>query len=472
MREAADPVAQGAAPSAAPGLLRQLGPVELTSIVVGGIIGSGIFISPAIVARETGAPGLSLAVWVVAGVIATCGGLCYAELSAAIPESGGTYVFLRRAYRSPMIAFLFGWAMFFASFTGAIAAVATAFAEYAGYFFERLIPYGTPARRAVAVALILFLTGVNYLSVRLGSRVQNAATFLKVAALAGIIGAGLTLGQGGASHFGPLLPPADSGAGPGLLASFGTALIAAVFAYNGWSYSSYVGGEARDPTRNLPLSILLGIAVVLVIYLLVNVALLTALPFAELRSTSRPAAAAMEAVLGPVGGGLTALAVMISTFGAANAVMLSCSRTYFAMSRDGLFFERLARVHPRHRTPANAILVQGLIAAAFAVSGGFEQILTYYAFVDYLFFTMAVAAVLVLRRTEPALARPYRVWGYPLTPLVFIAITGWYLVNTLVQRPTETAVGVALTVAGVPFYLYWARGRQAGTREMGTRHGD
>jgi APA family basic amino acid/polyamine antiporter len=437
--------------------------VELTSIVVGGIIGSGIFISPAIVARETGAPGLALAVWVVAGVIATCGGLCYAELSAAIPESGGTYVFLRRAYRTPVIAFLFGWAMFFASFTGAIAAVATAFSEYAGYFLERLVPYGTLAKRTVAVALILFLTGVNYVSVRLGGRVQNLATFLKVAALVAIIGVGLVLGRGGASHFQPLLPA--GGVDAGLVASFGTALIAAVFAYNGWSYSSYVGGEARAPERNLPLSVLLGIAIVLVVYLLVNVALLAVLPFDELRSTSRPAAAAMEAVLGPVGGGMTAVAVMISTFGAANAVMLSCSRTYYAMSRDRLFFRRLAEVHPRYRTPANAILVQGLIAAAFAVSGSFEQILTYYAFVDYLFFIMAIAAVFVLRRAEPTLHRPYRVWGYPITPLVFIAITGWYLVNTLVQRPAETAVGVALTLAGVPFYLYWRKGERG--RERG-----
>jgi APA family basic amino acid/polyamine antiporter len=440
-------------------LKRQLGPVELTSIVVGGIIGSGIFISPAIVARETGSAGASILVWVVGGVIATCGGLCYAELSAAIPETGGTYVFLRRAYRWPMVAFLFGWAMFFASFTGAIAAVASAFAEYAGYFLEPLFPYGPMAKRVLALALILGLTAVNYVSVRWGGKVQNVATMLKVGALVGLIVVGLALGSGGALATGPLF--ASSRAGGAGITAFGTALIAAVFAYNGWSYSSYVGGEARNPSRNLPLSILLGIAIVLVVYLLVNVALMKVLPLDQLAATSRPAAAAMEAVLGRAGGGFIAVAVMISTFGAANAVMLSCSRAYFAMAEDGLFFRALERVHPKFQTPANAILVQGLVAGAFAVSGSFEQILTYYAFVDYVFFIMAIAAVMVLRRTEPNLPRPYKVWGYPITPLVFIAIVAWYVINTLIQRPAETAVGVALTLAGVPFYLYWTRQNRA-----------
>lgn len=436
-------------------LERGLGLSAATSIVVGGIIGSGIFIAPAIIAREVGAPGLSLAVWVIAGIVATAGALCIAELAAAVPETGGQYVFLRRAYRSPLLAFLFGWAMFFASFTGAIAAVATVFAGYLGHFLEGAVPYGTGAQRAVAVGLILFLTAINYLSVRLAGRVQTIATSLKVVALIGVIAVAFLLGQGDATRFAPFLP--ETPPSTGLIAAFGTALIPAFFAYNGWTYSAYVAGEVKDPERTLPRSILIGIAIVLVVYLLMNAALVYVLPFETLRTTGRPAAAAMELVLGPVGGGVTALAVLISTFGTANAVLLSCTRTYFAMSRDRLFFPALERVHPRHRTPANAILVQGILASAFALSGTFEQILTYYAFVDFLFAVLAVGAVMMLRQREPGLARPYRAWGYPVTPLLFVGFGVWYLVNTAIHRPAESAVGVVLTLSGIPFYLYWSR---------------
>ena len=437
----------------APTLLRGLGPVEATSIVVGGIIGSGIFISPAIVAREVGAPGLSLTVWVVAGLLATCGALCYAELSAAIPQTGGTYVFLKRAYRLPIIAFLFGWAMFFASFPGPIAAVATAFAEYAGYFLAPIMPYGTMEKRTLAVLCIAGLTWANVVSVRVGGRVQNAATALKVLALLVVILVGAFLAHGSTARFQPLLPAGRPGAS--LIPMFGTAMIAALFAYNGWTYSSYVGGEVRDPERSLPISVIGGIGIVLAVYLMVNVVFIYALPFAQLAQSSRPAADMMEAALGRAGGSAIALAVMISTLGAANAVLLSCSRAYYAMSQDGLFFKAMDRVHPRFRTPANAILAQGVMAAAFALSGSFEQILTYYAFLDYLFFTMAVAGVLILRKTEPQLPRPYKVWGYPLTPLVFLVVCVWYLGNTITHRFGETMVDVALTLSGVPFYLYW-----------------
>jgi len=437
------------------GLVRVLGPLGTTSIVIGGIIGSGIFISPAIVAREIGSPTGALAVWVVAGLIAACGALCFAELSAAVPETGGQYVFLRRGYRSRPLAFLFGWAMFFASFTGAIAAVATAFAEYAGYYLEQVIPYGPGEKRVVAIGLILFLTVINYLSVRLAGAVQNVATGLKLLALAGVIAVCLLLEAPATSPVATVTSVPQSGSG--LLAAFGTALIPALFAYNGWTYSAYVAGEVRNPERNLPLSILAGIAIVLVVYLMLNVALLRVLPFEDLQTTTRPAALAMERLLGPVGGGLTALAVMISTFGTANAVLLSCTRTYYAMSKDGLFFKALERIHPRYRTPANAILVQGTLASLFALSGSFETILTYYAFVDFLFGALAVWAVVMLRKHEPDLRRPYRLWGYPLTPLVFAAFSAWYLINTLIQRPLESAVGIVLTLSGIPFYLYWTR---------------
>ncbi len=439
-------------------LERQLGPVAATSIIVGGIIGSGIFISPSIVAREVGAPGLSLLVWGLAAIIAVCGALCYAELSAAFPETGGTYVFLKRAYGAPIVAFLFGWTAFFASFTGAIAAVATAFAEYAGFFLARVIPYDSFSKRMVALSCIVLLTALNYVSVRWGAKTLNAATLLKVLALVGVVAVGLLGGAGSPDRFVPLLP--SDLRGVGLLAVMGTALIPALFAFNGWTYASYVGGEVRRPQRNLPLAVMVGIGIVLVVYLLVNVAFIYVLPFDQLVRSTRPAADVVETVLGPVGGGLVAAAVMVSTFGAANAVLLACARIYYRMSRDGVFFKALDRVHPRFRTPANAVVAQGVVASAFALSGTFEQILTYYAFIDYAFFSMAVAAVIILRRKLPDLPRPYRVWGYPWPAIIFLSVMAWYLANTLTHRFAESMVGILLTLSGVPFYLYWTR-RQA-----------
>jgi APA family basic amino acid/polyamine antiporter len=439
-------------------LPRTLGLVAATSIVIGGIIGSGIFISPAIVAREVGAPGLSLGVWVVGGLVAACGSLCFAELASAIPATGGTYVFLKRAYRAPVLAFLFGWSAFFVSFPGPIAAVATAFAEYASVFLGPIMPYGVWAKRIVAVTMILTLTAVNYVSTRSGGRVGVVATTLKAGALLGIVFVGLVLGGAQLDRLAPVAPPAASLSS--VIPAFGTGLIAVLFAYNGWTYSSYVGGEVKNPERNLPLSILAGIGITIVLYVSVNLAFLTVMPFERLQATNRPAADLMEMVVGPPGAAVLALAVMVSTMGAANAVLLSCARSYFAMATDGLFFKTFDKVHPRWKTPSNAVLAQGLMASAFALSGSFEQIMTYYAFLDYFFFTLAVAAVMILRRTEPDLPRPYRVWGYPFTPLVFLVICAWYLGNTLLYRTSDSLVGILLTLTGLPFYFYWVRRRR------------
>ena len=391
------------------------------------------------------------------GLIAACGSLCYAELSAALPVTGGTYVFLKRAYRSPLLAFLFGWSAFFVTFPGPIAAVATAFAEYASVFLGGIMPYGVAAKRIVAVTMILVLTAVNYVSTRSGGRVGVVATVLKAAALIGIVIVGLGFGGAQFSRLVPVAPPGASVSS--LVPAFGTGLIAVLFAYNGWTYSSYVGGEVKNPERNLPLSILAGVGIVIVLYVCVNLAFLTVIPFEQLRTTSRPAADLMAIVVGPAGEAVIALAVMISTLGAANAVLLSCARSYFAMATDGFFFQTFDRVHPRWKTPSNAILAQGLMASAFALSGSFEQILTYYAFLDYFFFTLVVGAVLILRRTEPSLPRPYRVWGYPVTPILFLVVCAWYLGNTLIHRTGDSLVGIVLTLSGLPFYFYWARRR-------------
>jgi APA family basic amino acid/polyamine antiporter len=443
-----------------PALVRGLGLPGATSLVAGTIIGTGIFISPSIVARDVGAPGLSLIVWVVCGVLATCGALSFAELGAAIPRAGGTYAFLHRAFGRPWLPFLFGWSMFAVVLTGVMAAVATAFAIYAGYFLEGVIPYGVWTQRAVAVGCILFLTAMNILGVRVGGGIQVGLTVVKVAALAALVLAGLLLGGGDAAA-GNLVPLLPGGRTPAAtLGAFGTAMIVALFAFNGWWYATFVAEEVRRPERNVPRAILLGMAAVLVLYLLANVVYLRVLPFEQLQATERPAADVMQAMIGPAGAGFIALAVMVSAFGTLNAQLLSIPRVYYAMARDGLFFDAVARVHPRFHTPATAILIQGVWASVLALSGTFAQIIGYTAFPNYAFLALGVLGLLVLRRREPDLPRPFRVWGYPVTPLLFLLVFAWYLVNSLVYAFRPTMVGILLTLTGIPLYLYWQRRRR------------
>jgi basic amino acid/polyamine antiporter, APA family len=451
-----------------PGLVRGLGLVGATALVAGTVIGTGIFVSPSLVADQVGAPGLSLMVWALCGLLALCGGLCYAELGAALPRTGGQYEYFRRAFGGELIPFLFGWAMFFVVLTGVQAAVATAFAIYAGYFLEGVISYGIWQQRLVAVSCIAFLAVMNILGVVIGGRIQILFTVLKVAALAGLVAVGLWLGGGDSP--GSLVPLVPEGRGTAAtLGAFGTAMIVALFAYNGWWYSTYVAEEVRAPERNVPRSIFVGMGIVLVLYMLANVVYLTVLPFEALQATERPAADAMVRLLGPVGGTLIALAVMLSAFGTVNAQMLSIPRIYFAMARDGLFFKWVRRVHPRFRTPAWAIGAQALWASGFALSGTFRQIVTYTAFPNYFFLSLGVVALIVLRFKEPDLERPYRVFLYPLTPLLFLAVFGWYLVNSVVYEFRDTMVGIVLALSGLPFYfLLFRKGKRTpsnGTNE-------
>jgi amino acid transporter len=436
-------------------LLRGLGPVAALMLVAGAVIGTGIFLSPSIVAREVGAPGLSLLVWAVCGLLALSGGLCFAELGAAIPRSGGTYAFLQRAFGQRWLPFLFGWSMFAVVLTGVMAAVATAFAIYAGHFLGRIMPYGIWTQRAVAIGCIAFLTTMNVIGVRAGGRIQVVFTLAKIAGVTLLIVAGLALGEnvGGVT---PFLPDRSAGA---TLGAFGIAMIVALFAYNGWWYSTFAAAEVRDPQRSIPFSIIGGMAVVLIVYLLANIVYVTVLPFETLQASERPAADVMTVLLGPRGGDFIAAAVMLSAFGTVNAQLLSIPRVYFAMARDGLFFAAVARVHPRYRTPAVAIALQGIVASVLALTGTFQQIITYTAFPNYTFLTLGVVSLIVLRRREPDLPRPFRVPLYPFTPLLFIAIFGWYLVNSLQHSFRDTMVGIALTLAGLPLYFYWTRRR-------------
>ena len=434
---------------AAPTLVRGLGRVEATTIIIGGVIGSGIFLAPSIVARNVGSPGWSMAVWVVAGILATAGGLCYAELGAALPETGGTYQYLKRIYRSPLLAFLIGWMFFFVDGPGSLAAVATAFASYAGFFF----PMGPLGIKLMAAGALLALVAVNVVGVRTGGWVQNVLTALKVLVLVFIMLLPLLGAQGSWQHF------LDPGTIPpnGRLAAVGAAIVPASFAYSGWTFTSYVAGEIRDPGKGLPRGIIIGMGTVIVIYLGVIAAYQYVLPFDRLASSSLVATDAMQAVLGGRAAGFVAASVMISTLGALNAAVMVFPRMGYALATDGLFFKGLEKVHPRYRTPAAAIVVQGLIACAFVASGSYDKILGYFGFTDFVAYGLVVLGVLILRRREPDLARPYRVLLYPVTPILFLALCTAYLGTTLLGRPVESLVGVALTMTGVPFYYWWTR---------------
>jgi amino acid transporter len=437
-----------------PGLVRGLGTLEATTIIIGGVIGSGIFLAPSLVARNVGSPGWSLAVWVVAGLVATAGGLCYAELGAAVPETGGTYAYLKRIYRSPLIAFLVGWMFFFVDGPGSLAAVATAFATYAAVFLHT----GPTGTKVVAMLALLALIGVNLVGVRTGGAAQNALTALKLVVLASIAVLPFAFGRGDWSHF------LASGTGPAAgsrLAAIGAAIIPASFAYNGWTFTSYVAGEIRDPGRGLPKGIIVGMGTVIVVYLAVIVAYQYALPFDQLARSTVVASDAMRTVIGDRSAQFIAAAVMISTLGALNAAVLAFPRMGFALAQDGLFFAALGRVHPRWRTPAAAIGVQGALACLFVASGSYERILGYFGFPDYVAYLLVGVGVIVLRRREPALDRPYRLWGYPVTPLAFVGLCVAYLVTVMVGRPVESSIGVALTLTGLPFYWWWRRRRPA-----------
>lgn len=438
-----------------PGLARGLGLREGLSIVVGGIIGSGIFVAPSIIARIVRAPGLSLVVWLVAGLLAVCGALCYAELTAAIPVTGGTYAYLRRAFGSPLIAFCFGWTFFFVDGPGSIAAVGTVFAAYATLLMPSGMAVSPNVAKIMAVGSIVVLTAVNYVGVRIGGTVQTILTGLKIVTLVTVVVIAFVAVPAAGPRFAPFLPEASNTVT--LVVSIGAAMMPALFAFGGWTYSTYVAGEMIDPQRNVPRSLIFGIGVVLAIYLAVNATYLWVLPFDRVRESSHVASDAMQAAIGPRGASLVAAAVVVSTLGALNAIILSYARIAYAMARDGLFFERLQRVHPRFRTPANAIVVQGVIASAFAFAGGFEEILGYFSFVEYLFFSLGVAAVIVLRVRAPNLPRPHRVWAYPLPPVLFLSVSAVYLTSLLATRFRGSMVGVVLLLTGLPFYFWWRR---------------
>ena len=506
-------------PSSSARLVRGLSLLDATMIVVGSMIGSGIFITSAESSRLVGSPGWLLAAWALAGVLTITGALCCAELAAMWPRAGGQYVFLREAF-GPSIGFLFGWGLFLIIQTGTIAAVAVAFANFTGaltdvisaesYLVQPLTilkPFtirglafngyalSLSTQQLLAVVMILFLTFINTRGLQTGRLIQNTFTFTKTAALLGLILVGLLLGwnHGSAAYTSSWWASWDNGWKPtaaqvwfepashgllllALVMLLGRAMVGPLFAQSAWNNVTFTAGEVRDPGKNLPRALLLGCGIVVTLYLLANLAYVVTLPLAQIQNApqNRVATAVMQAAIGPSGTIVMAIAIMISTFGCNNGLILAGARVYYAMARDGLFFKRVDSVNAHH-VPAVALLAQGIWASLLvlprtvtvnqqtsAVNYGnvYTQLLEYIVSADLIFYMLMVGAVIVMRRKAPEIERPYRTFGYPIVPLVYLLIAGLFVVDLAILAPSTSGIGYLLVLTGVPIYYVWSRKTQ------------
>ncbi|MFN7933566.1 MAG: amino acid permease [Bryobacteraceae bacterium] len=447
------------------GLRRELGVWAAAAIVVGTVIGSGIFLVPKTMVNAVGSPELVFAVWVFGGLLSLAGALTYAELSAALPEAGGEYAYLREAY-GPLWAFIYGWTQMWIGKSGSIATLATAFFYYLANFFPKLegvllyipIPLGPDGGplelrygQLLAMAVILLLAGVNYFGVRFGGGVQVGLTIVKVALIGAIIAIGLTTPVANSANF------TTSTAATGGIAGFFAALVAALWAYDGWNNVAMVSSEIRNPEKNLPRALILGTLAVVVIYLLANAAYFFVLSAQQVATTDRVAAEMMRRIMGDSGAAAVSLAAMLSIFAALNGSILTGSRVPYAMARDGMFFRPISVVHPRWCTPSNAILAMCVWSAILVLSGRYEQLFTYVIFSTWILYGMATASVIVLRRKRPDMPRPYRTVGYPFVPALFVLVAVALLASTLRTSPRESLMGIGIILAGLPFYYHWKR---------------
>jgi len=482
-------------------LIRALGPVDATMIVMGSMIGSGIFITSAESSRLSGAPGWLLLAWAVAGLLTITGALCCSELATMMPRAGGVYVFLREAY-GPSIGFLYGWTLFLVIQTGTIAAVAIAFAKFLGVFVAAVsldnyliapISLGSYAislsiEQLVAIALIALLTWTNTRGLEVGKIIQNTFTFAKTAALAAVVVIGLSLGwhansaaltstwwDSWANGWSPQIaqPGFTFVGGLALILLFGKSMVGPLFAQTAWTNVTFIGSEVRDPGKNLVRALLFGCGSVVILYLLANVAYLAVLPFSEIQHApqNRVAVAMMNAVFGHPGAMCMAAAIMISTFGCDNGLILSGARVYYAMARDRLFFEKVGTINRNH-VPAAALLAQGIWtafltlprtittnAATHEVTYGnvYNQLLEYIISADLLFYLLMVVALIILRRKAPAAERPYRTWGYPIVPTISILLAGLLILDLAWLAPTTSGIGILIVLTGVPVYFLWRK---------------
>jgi APA family basic amino acid/polyamine antiporter len=453
-----------------PSLDRAIGPVAATLLVIGGIVGSGIFLTTGIMAKALPSPGLLLLAWAAGGLFALAGALTYAEMSTMFPRAGGVYVYLHEAFGS-LVGFLYGWAMLLVVLCGGCAAVAVGFADYLSYFFPALshahvllsVPIGSwtwtlSAGQIVAVASLVFLGGVNYLGVRSGSGTNAVLTTAKMTGLV-LLAVFAVFASRVTPAWTPVVPAGESSP----LVAFGVAMIAVLWANDGFYFLTYAAGEVRDPAKNMPRALTFGLLTVMAIYLTVNLAYLVALPMEELAGASRVAERAATALVGSSGATFVALTVVVSTFGCNAAAILAGSRLLYAMAADGIFFTAAAAVHPRYRSPHVAVVAVTIWSCVLALSGSYEQLFTYVVFTSVLFSLFGGVALFRLRATRPNADRPYRVWGYPVVPALFVLGSIFVIYNTLVERPFESVAGLGLLALGLPAFFYWRTRRTSRT---------
>ncbi len=433
-------------PSGPVRLARRLGVYDAALIVMGGIIGSGIFRNPSVVAARVHTPALILIVWGCGGVVALLGALIFAELAARHPSDGGLYAYMRDAFH-PVVAFMYGWTLLLVSQSGGAAASAITFAGY----LQRVLPGRHPGEQIVAVGTLAFLTVVNCLGVRAGSNVQNGLMLLKIGAIGALIVVGLVAQPAAGAN----APVPGFGNTPDMLTAMGVAMIPVLFAYSGWQTSSFMTAEMKHPQRTLPLGMLWGVAAVVALYMLVNFVCVHTLGSGRLMATDTPASDVLQLVFGPRGAQAIAAAVMLSTFGFMSNQILTSPRVYHAMARDGVFFKPVGWVHPRTRVPVVAIALQGLFAAIIALSGRYDQILNYVTSVDYVFFALAAIALFIFRARESGRAGAhagFRVPGHPVSTGIFLIVSAAVVLDTYVKYPGNSLVGLAILLLGIPVY--------------------
>jgi APA family basic amino acid/polyamine antiporter len=435
---------------------RVLGLFSIIAIVIGTMIGSGIFINPAKVAKDVGTPELMMAVWIVGGILSFFGALSLAELGAAFSQAGGIYIYLREAYGT-LIAFLFGWTLFLVVEAGTLATLAVGFStKYLPYFVPSLLrPDHTPTlqARVVSIALIMILAMVNYLGVKKGALVMNFLTSIKFIALIGICVVVFIFAKGSTGNF----LSVSSGAQPagGVLGSFGVAMVAALWAYKGWETSTYSAAEIKNPQKKLPLGLFIGSVSVIFLYILANLAYLYVFPASKMAQSDRIAADVMQSALGPIGASIIALIILTSITGTCNGHLMTSSRAFYAMAKDGLFFKSVAKIHPRYLTPHVSIIVMAVWGCILSTSGTFEQLFTYVIFGYWIFMGLTVAGVIILRLKRPDLPRPYKTWGYPVTPILFILSALFLTANSLIRTFWNSFPGLGVIAVGIPVYFLW-----------------
>jgi basic amino acid/polyamine antiporter, APA family len=464
-------------------LIRGLGLLAATSIVIGGVIGTGVFLKARVMTCNVSTPGMVITVWIVAGLFSLAGALTYAEVAAMMPRAGGEYVFIREAY-GPIWGFLYGWMRFFVATSGGQAALAAGFAIFfnvvtrgaigTNYFTLDLGGYQVAfgGVQALAIAVIIVVTLVNCAAVSVGGQIVSALAVLKVFLVAGVGLSAFLLARGDWAHF---ALSGASGACEGVgqtarggIAGFGAAMIGALWAYNGWNELTYVAGEIKNPHRNLPLALVGGIGVLGVLYVSVNAAYFYVLTPAEVAGIPTSSSAATEVLarfLGPIAGRLMAGAMAVSIFGALLVAVLLGARIPYAMARDGLFFRYLAHVSPRTCVPIRALLAQAVWASFLVLSGSFDTLTDYSMFAIIIFVGLAASSIFILRRRMPEAERPYRTWGYPVVPALFLLMSGWLIGNTLLTTPKQALAGLGLLALGLPFYWYWSQQSKVGLQK-------